>query len=623
MSGGSDGAVWFVRLGIGTALALVLVVLLATSPLVAHAAVGDVELVSRGASDATPSNGDSGPGLAVSASGRYIAFESKATNLVDGAQPGVTNIYLRDRKTGLTTLASRADGVNSAGANGDSAKPSITPAGRFVAFESVATNLVPGANPVRNVFVRDTLANTTTLVSRASSGTPANGDSFHPSISANGSFVAFASIAANISTDNNDNFSNVYMRDMGTGAVTLLSRVVLGSLSIPADGNSYDPTIDLDGRRVVYTSDAHNLSSKVNNAFTNVFVTDVQTRFTFAVSLPTGGFLSQGPSDGNSFDGMISADGRYVAFVSYANNFVDRSIQTPTVADVFRRDVQASTTELVSRRTGVDGAPAFADSSHPSISGDGRFIAFQSSAGNLSSDGTAATNVFIRNLDTSATTLVSRKSGETGAGADAPSYAPVLSRDGRIAAFSSDASNLSDLDDHVTPVRDVFIRQVPVTAPAVVTGPDLGSNDHSGHDPSAHAAAGHAGHTAAEHAGHVTATGAPAQTLFGPPVQDVDRLYILSQVHGDANVVVTATISLPGKGKASRTYRCKGFAGKGVPAHKLNRIRLRLSRTGLKAVKRALKQGKRVRVKVVAKAQAATGGPWGFARATIRVIDTR
>jgi Tol biopolymer transport system component len=616
--------VGFARLGIAAAFVLVFVVLAAISPLVAHAAVGDVALVSRGATGTPPADGDSGPGVALSASGRYVAFESKATNLSDAAQPGVTNIYLRDTKTGTTTLVSRMDGAGGAGADGDSAAPSVSPAGRYVAFESVADNLsADDDNSVRNVFVRDTLANTTLLVSRASDGTAANGDSSHPSISANGAFVAFASAAANISPDNNDNFSNVYLRDMETGAVTVLSRVVLGSLSVPADGNSYDPTIDRDGRRVTYTSDADNLSSKDDNAFTNVFVTDVQTRFTFAVSLPTGGFLSQGPSDGNSSDGVISADGRYVAFVSYASNFVDEPIRTPTIADVFRRDIQASKTELVSRATGADGEPAFADSSHPSISGDGRFIAFQSSAGNLSSEDTAAADIFIRSMDASTTTLISRKSGATGEAANGSSYAPALSRDGRVAAFSSDAANLSDEDNDDAPVRDVFARQVPVTPPPPETAPDLGTNDHSGHDPSAHEAAGHTGHTVAEHAGHVTATGAPAQTLFGPPVQDVDRLYILSQVHGDSNVVVTATISLPGRGKASRTYRCKGFAGKGVPAHKLNRIRLRLSRTGLKAVKRALKRGKRVRVRVVAKAQAATGGPWGYARATIRAIDTR
>ena len=610
------------RVWLAAAATLLLAALALATPLTAHAAVGDVLLVSRGATGAAPADGDSGPGVAVSASGRFIAFESKAANLSDAAQPGVTNIYLRDTKNGTTVLVSRADGADGAGGDGDSTAPAISPAGRYVAFESVARNLSPDANPVRNIFVRDTAANTTTLVSRAGDGTPADGDSSHPAISANGATVAFDSTADNISADDNDNFSNVYVRDMVTGQITLVSRVVLGSLSVPADGNSYAPTIDRLGNRVAFTSDADNLSSKDNNAVTNVFVTDLLTKFTSAVSLPTGGFLSQTPSDGNSFGGVISGDGRYVAFLSYAGNFVDKAISTPTIAQVFRRDIQASKTELVSRATGADGAPAFADSLQPSISGDGRFIAFQTSAGNLSTEDTAASDIFIRSMDAATTTLVSRMSGAAGTPADGSSYAPVLSRDGRVVVFSSDAANLSPDDNDDVPVRDVFARQVPVTPPPPDAPPDLGTNDHSAHE--GHTAAEHAGHTAAEHAGHVTASGAPAQTLFGPPVQDVDRAFILSQVHGDANVIVTATVNLPRiKAKASRILHCKQFSGRNIPAHKLNRIRLRFSKPALRAVKRALKRGKRLRLKVVAQAQAATGGPWGVASRTIRLIDTR
>jgi hypothetical protein len=317
---------------------------------------------------------------------------------------------------------------------------------------------------------------------------------------------------------------------------------------------------------------------------------------------------------------VLSADGRYVAFLSYAGNLVDKSISTPTIAQVFRRDIQASQTDLVSRATGTDGLPAFADSSIPSISGDGRFVAFQTSAGNLSTEDGTGSDIFIRSIGASTTTLVSRASGATGTPADGSSYAPVLSRDGRVVAFSSDATNLSPDDSY--PGRDVFARQVPVTPPPPVAPPDLGSNDHSAHE--GHTAAEHAGHTAAEHAGHITANGAPAQTLFGPPVQDVDRLFILSQVHGDANVIITATLNLPRiKAKATRVLRCKQFSAKNIPAHKLNRIRLRFSKKALRAVKLALRHHKRLRLNVVAQAQAATGGPWGIARATIRLIDTR
>jgi Tol biopolymer transport system component len=610
MSGGRAGG----PVGFAAVAASLLALLVALTPLVAHAAVGDVTLVSRGAADAPPVDGDSGPGIAASASGRYVAFESKATNLSPAAQPGVVNIYLRDTRTGATVLVSRADGADGAGGDGDSTAPAISPAGRYVAFESVARNLVPGANPVRNTFVRDTLANTTTLVSRASDGTPADGDSSHPAISANGATVAFASTADNISADDNDSFSNVYARDMATGQITLVSRVLLGSLSLPADGNSYDPTIDRDGRRIAFTSDADNLSSKDNNAVTNVFVTDMQTKFTSAVSLPTGGFLSQTPSDGNSFGGVISADGRYVAFLSYAGNFVDKSISTPTIAQVFRRDIQASQTDLVSRATGATGAPAFADSVHPSISGDGRFIAFQTAAGNLSTEDGLGSDIFIRSMDAGTTTLVSRATGAAGTPANGPSYEPVLSRDGRVVVFSSDATNLSSDDNYAG--RDVFSRQVPVTPPPPEAPPDLGTNDHSGHTGHDLSSPGHAGHTAAEHAGHTTVTGGPAMTLFGPPVQDVDKLFMLATLHDDGTLVVRGSVAVKGRRGASRVYRLRGFTAK-VPAHREYRVRLKLANSKLRVVKRALRRHRHLKAKIVGQAQSAAGGPWTTVTRTV------
>jgi hypothetical protein len=103
----------------------------------------------------------------------------------------------------------------------------------------------------------------------------------------------------------------------------------------------------------------------------------------------------------------------------------------------------------------------------------------------------------------------------------------------------------------------------------------------------------------------------------------VDRLFVLAQVHADANLVVRATVALPGRGRVSKIYRSRTFSRKGIRAHKITRVRLRFSRTGLKAVKRALRRGKRLRATVVAKAQAPSGGPWGVARRKIRVIDTR
>ena len=174
---------------------------------------------------------------------------------------------------------------------------------------------------------------------------------------------------------------------------------------------------------------------------------------------------------------------------------------------MFRREIQASKTELVSRATGVDGGPAFANSSHPSISGDGRFVAFESAAGNLSDEDNAGADIFVRNMEASTTTLVSRKSGAAGEAADGSSYAPVFPVTAGSSSSPPTPRTSQTLDDDAAPVRDVFVRQLAVTPPPPDTGPDLGSNDHSGHEGHDPSSPDHAGHTAAEHANHVTASG--------------------------------------------------------------------------------------------------------------------
>ncbi len=360
-----------------------------------------------------------------------------------------------------------------------------------------------------------------------------------------------------------------------------------------------------------------------------MFFTDVRPSFTTAtaVSLTSGGFLASRPSDGDSFGATISSDGRYVAFLSLANNFVDEPIRTPTTVDVFRRDVQAGETKLVSRATGADGLPAFADSSSPAISEGGRYIAFESSAGNLSAEDTADADIFVRSMEADTTTLVSRASGVAGAVADGSSYAPALSSSGRFLAFSSDAANLSDADDDQAPVRDVFVRRVPVTPPAPDTGPDLGTNDHGahgeGHDPGSAAHGGHAAGAGGAHAGHATATGAPDQSLVGPPVQDVDSLFVLvaaprrRDARGDRH-------RQAGRWRARHRayYRSKRYSKK-VAAHKIIRVRLRFTRTGAEGGQASAQAGQARQGEGVSKVRAPAGGPWGTKRRTIRLIDPR
>ena len=307
MSGGSGGgAIGFAKTWLAIAV-VTLASLVLLTPLVAHAAAGDLGLITLGPDGVTPADGNSGPGAAVSGSGRFVAFESSASNLAAGAQPGVKHIYLFDRRSLTIALVSRADGPDGAGADGDSTSPAISPAGRFIVFASTADNLsAEDDDSVQNVFMRDTYLNTTTLISRATDGTPAQGgDSGHPAVAANG-IVTFDSTADNLSADDNDSFSNVYVRHTAENTLTVVSRLSFGNVNVPADGDSYGPTIDEEGRRIAYTSTADNLFAKDNNAVSNVFVTDIRTNFTAAASLTSGGFLASGPADGNSYGAKIS-----------------------------------------------------------------------------------------------------------------------------------------------------------------------------------------------------------------------------------------------------------------------------------------------------------------------------
>jgi Tol biopolymer transport system component len=232
------------RRSITIALVCLLGGVLAAGP--AHAAA-KTRLVSK-TSGGTPANGDSfNP--SISSSGRYVAFDSLATNLP--GDDSVFDVFVHDRETGKTRLVSkRSDGTP---ANGGSFDPSISGSGRYVAFDSFATNL-PGDDSFTDVFVHDRNTGKTRLVSKRSNGTPANGDSFDPSISGSGRYVAFESNATNLPGD--DSFGDVFVHDRETGKTRLVSKRSNGT---PANGDSFNPSISSSGRYVAFDSLATNL----------------------------------------------------------------------------------------------------------------------------------------------------------------------------------------------------------------------------------------------------------------------------------------------------------------------------------------------------------------------------
>jgi cysteine-rich repeat protein len=323
-----------------------------------------------------PSDGTSHLVRALSADSRFIAFQSSATNLVIGDTNGWADIFVRDRETGQTTRVSVDP--NGDQTNDGSANPSISDDGRFVVFVSDATNLVPGDdNAQSDVFVHDRLNTQTTLVSADPNGAPGGLQSNWASISANGRFIAFRSLAEDLVQGDTNDSPDVFVHDRVTGETT---RVSVDSNGLQAEGSSELTSISADGRFVAFQNDAANLVPGDVNGQDDIFVHDRVRRDTTRVSVDsigTGG-------DSASYRPSISHNGRFIAFHSMAQNLVPGD--TNPIDDVFLHDrVTGQTTILSVSTTGLQGA---GQSWHSSISGDGHTVAYGSNAANLVPDDT-------------------------------------------------------------------------------------------------------------------------------------------------------------------------------------------------------------------------------------------
>jgi len=437
-----------------------LVAVAVLSGLVAVAAWGaqdDLALVSRvsGASGAG-ANGTS-YSASVSNGGRYVAFQSNAANLSGEDADPVYDIFVRDVETNVLTLGSRVTGAGGAGGADNSSAPSISADGRYVAFVSTADNLsTEDNNSYNNIFVRDLQENTTTFVSRASGGAGTAGDdsSYDPAISADGRPVAYYTYADNLSTEDNNTYANVFVRDLATNTTTLVSRAA-GATGTGGDESSFLPAISGDGRHIAFQSSANNLSAEDNDVFYNIYVRDVQADAITYVSRANGAAGAAG--NHSSFTPSISDSGRYVSFTSDADNLSTEDDNT--YLNIFVRDLTGGTTTLASRATGAGGAGANDSADNSSISADGRRVAFGSPADNLSAeDNNAYDNIFVRDLTANTLTLASRATGAAGTAGDDDSSGPALSGNGRYAAFASDANDLSE--DDVNTYTNVFLRDI-------------------------------------------------------------------------------------------------------------------------------------------------------------------
>ncbi|HEX8174941.1 MAG TPA: Calx-beta domain-containing protein [Pyrinomonadaceae bacterium] len=327
----------------------------------------------------TGSANDNSYGATISANGRYVAFLSTATNLVSNDTNGTTqDAFVRDMLTGTTKLVS----INSSGNASRSANSVVISAdGRFVAFGSTGTDLVANMSLTfsNNIFLHDLQTNTTALVSVNSAGNGGgNSDSSAQALSSDGRFVAFESFASNLTANDNNSRKDVFLRDMQTGTTTLIS--VNSSATGAASGNSTEPAISANGRYVAFLSEAANLVSNDNNGtLQDVFVRDTQTGTTSLVSINSA---SSGSGNSSSSGPIrISSDGQRIAFTSQASNLIGNDTNG-SVPDVFVRDLQAGTTILASINSAGNGS-GNSSSTYPSMSADGRYVAFMSGASDL------------------------------------------------------------------------------------------------------------------------------------------------------------------------------------------------------------------------------------------------
>lgn len=460
---------------------------------------------------------------AVSGDGRYTVFVSDATDLVEGDTNSARDVFLYDNQTQTVRRVNISQ--QGAQANGWSSNPAISTDGRFVAFASDATNLVfSDTNGFTDIFVVDTVSGAITRESVATGGGQANGTSFRATVSGNGRYVTFESFASNLAGSVTWGTSHIYLRDRTAGTTILISQ----SGGVAGNAASTQAVISADARYVAFASDASNLVSGDFNGVRDIFLRDVTSGLTTRISVSSVGIEGNGPSRAPSINRSSgsSNDGRYIAFSSEASNLVASDLNG--ISDIFVYDrVTGSTTRLSVSSTGVEAfdptnpgeTGSHLGSVNPSISSTGRFVAFASLANNLSrgdaagryqtSDGNGSMDVLVRDRDVAdtgvfdtagnvATQLVSvnRFGYQTIRILGIPSTAasdiyPAVSDDGRWVAFPTDSDQAQGLAHLATNrlsndqngFRDVFLHDRrtnalpnPVALPTVtIASPTNGS----------------------------------------------------------------------------------------------------------------------------------------------------
>jgi Ca2+-binding RTX toxin-like protein/Tol biopolymer transport system component len=436
----------------------------------AAAAPGDVRLVSS--SDAgVRANGTSRDG-AVSADGTKVAFTSNATNLDAADTDPLADVYVKDLVTGDVVLASSSDaGI---GGNGESRNPAISADGRFVAFESTATNLDPG-DPTpppalfeTDVYVKDLVTGDLLLASTDASGVKGNGWSFGASLSADGRVIAFGSRSTNLDPADTTPFFDAYVKDLSTGAIRVVSTADDGTIANTGLGSfsAVAASISGDGTRVAFTSGSTNLDPGDTDVGDDVYVKDLGSGDLRLVSTSDDGVKGNGPSN----EGRLSLDGSTVAFTSAAKNL--DPLDHDELTDVYVKRLGSN--DLVLASTSAAGVKSNRLSGTPRPSANGMRVAFRSSATNFdlrAQDPGGFQDVYVKDLATGALDLASTSSagGRTNGSTSIPGS---LDADGSVVALGSNANLLAPTPDPPTFfANDVYVKELggpqqPVPAPA-------------------------------------------------------------------------------------------------------------------------------------------------------------
>jgi len=389
----------------------------------------------------------------ISADGRFVAFSSFASNLVPPDGNDDADIFVRDR--GTATISPSTIRVTMAFGGGDpddySSSPAISADGQWVAFGSVATNLIGAGedtNGARDVFVWEQVTKQITRVSVGPGGLQADGTSagWGCAISGDGQRIAFDSRATNLADKVTDGTLNIFVRDR-TSNQTILASVAANGVDL-ANGPSIYAAISADGRYVPFVSDATNLVEGDTNGVRDVFVRDLQEGVTKRVSVGPDGAQA---NDLSRWRPALSADGRYIAFSSAANNLVPQNNKKRMAFNIYVHDQQEGETTRVS--VSSDGKPGRLTSWYPAISADGRYVAFDSAHDFVPNDTNPGRDVFVHDRGTGQTTLVSVASD--GTQGDYVSWLSAISAGGRFVAFESSASNL--VPDDTNDAGDVFV----------------------------------------------------------------------------------------------------------------------------------------------------------------------